>query len=135
MPAELSRTQPIRVVVADDQQLFTDALCLYLQREPQIEVVATAADGDEAVFAALLNGADIVVMDLGMPGVDGLEATRRLAALRPTTRVIVITGRTSDEAESDALLAGAAGFLTKGGDFEADALIAAILRLAPAAHH
>jgi DNA-binding NarL/FixJ family response regulator len=135
VPADLFGARPIRVVIADDERLFADALCLYLQREPQIEVVATAADGDEAVDAALLNDADIVVMDLGMPPVDGLEPTRRLLTLRPSAHVIVLTGRTSDEAEGEALLAGAAGFLTKGGDVEADALIAAILRLAPARHH
>ena len=123
--------RPIRVVVADDERIFADALRLFLEREPRIHVVATAGDGNEAVDMALLNDAQVVVMDIGMPVVDGLEATRRLLTLRPSTRVIVVTGHMSDEAERDARLAGAAGFLTKGGVAEAEALIDAILRLAP----
>lgn len=123
--------RPIRVVVADDERIFADALRLFLEREPRIHVVGTAADGNEAVDMAMLNEAEVVVMDIGMPVVDGLEATRRLLVLRPSARVIVLTGRASDEAEHDARLAGAAGFLTKGGVAEAEALIDAILHLAP----
>ena len=121
----------IRVVVADDERIFADALSMFLEREPRIHVVGTAADGNEAVDVAMLNDAEVVVMDIGMPVVDGLEATRRLHVLRPSARVIVVTGRASDEAEQDARLAGAAGFLTKGGVDEAEALIDAILALAP----
>jgi DNA-binding NarL/FixJ family response regulator len=104
---------PIRVVVADDQRAVRESLATVLDLEPDITVVGTAADGDEAVTAAVAAGADVVLMDLRMPGVDGVAATRRLAGELPSARVVVLTTYTDDASVADALRAGAIGYLTK----------------------
>jgi len=104
---------PIRVVIVDDHQMFLDALRSMLTLEDDIEVVGTMREpravGDIAIDA------DVVLMDLLLPGTDGLELTRQVRATRPAQQVIVISGRSDDGAEREALDAGAAAFLLKGG--------------------
>ncbi len=106
-------SEPIRVVVADDQRAIREALAMVLDNENDISVVGQAADGNEAVTMAASQGAQVVLMDLRMPGTDGVEATRRLSNQHPEIKVVVLTTYADDESISDALAAGAAGYLTK----------------------
>ncbi|MEO7071326.1 MAG: response regulator transcription factor [Nostocoides sp.] len=103
----------IRVVVVDDQELVRAGFRLLLERVPDIEVVAEADDGASAVSAVSRRRPDVVLMDIRMPQVDGLTATRRLLALAPATRVIILTTFDADDYVYDALRAGASGFLLK----------------------
>jgi len=103
----------IRVVVADDQRAIREALALVLDNESDIRVVGQAADGDEAVKLASDQGAQVVLMDLRMPGTDGVEATRILSGQHPEIKVVVLTTYADDESISKALVAGAIGYLTK----------------------
>jgi DNA-binding NarL/FixJ family response regulator len=114
------------VLVVDDQQLFADALRMFLEREHRIEVVGTAANGQEAIDLALSRVADVVLMDLFMPRMDGLEATKRLHEVRPEAHVIVLSGLGADEVEEQAREAGADGYLQKGAIHEriVDAILA-----------
>jgi len=107
---------PIRVVVADDQTLVREGLVTLLRLTPGIDVVGTAGDGAEAVRVAESTRPDIVLMDLRMPRTDGVEATRRIAASLPETRVIVLTTYADDASVFAALEAGARGYLTKDAD-------------------
>lgn len=128
---ETSAQPPIRVLLVDDQPIFAEALRLFLDRDARIEIVGIAGDGGEAVELADRRDAQVVVMDLGLPGADGIETTRRLRVRRPETAVIVLTGRSSDEAEADARSAGAVGFVTKGGIAETEELLEQIVALDP----
>jgi DNA-binding NarL/FixJ family response regulator len=107
---------PIRVVVADDQTLVREGLVTLLRLSPGIEVVGSAGDGEAAVEIAQRERADIVLMDLRMPRLDGVEATRRIVATLPGTRVIVLTTYADDQSVFAALQAGARGYLTKDAD-------------------
>jgi DNA-binding NarL/FixJ family response regulator len=106
------------VLVVDDQKLFADALALFLAHENRVEVVGTAASGQEAIDRALDNAADVVLMDLFMPRMDGLEATKRLRSIRPETHVIVLSGLGDDDVAEQAREAGADGYLQKGNVHE-----------------
>ena len=112
----------LRVVVADDQRAVREALAIVLDAEPGLEVVGLAADGDEAVELAHRFSPDVVLMDLRMPNVDGVTATRRLAGELPTVRVVVLTTFADDSSILAALEAGATGFLTKDAGREQIAL-------------
>ena len=103
----------IRVVVADDQPAVRAGLVLVLRTAEDIEVVGEAADGEEAVELCRRLRPDVVVMDLRMPGVDGITATSRILADRPATRVMVLTTFGDDDHLYPALTAGACGFLLK----------------------
>jgi DNA-binding NarL/FixJ family response regulator len=104
----------ISVLIADDQELIRDGLASILHGQPGIDVVGTAADGAEAVRAARELRPDITLMDVRMPGTDGIEATRQLLAdENPPTRVVVLTTFDQDDFVVDALQAGASGFLLK----------------------
>jgi DNA-binding NarL/FixJ family response regulator len=105
----------ISVLLADDQALLRAGFRALLNAEPDIRVVAEAADGVEAVRQAQLTRPDVVLMDIRMPGVDGLEATRRIAAdpALAETRVIILTTFELDEYVFEALRVGASGFLVK----------------------
>lgn len=111
----------IRIVIADDHELVRTGFRKILESEPDLEVVAEASDGGEAVEAALLYRPDVVLMDVRMPRLDGIEAARALSA---TTRVLMVTTFDLDEYVFDAIRAGASGFLLK--DTPAEELIRAI---------
>jgi NarL family two-component system response regulator LiaR len=119
---------PVRVLVVDDHELFADALTLYLTRDQRIRVVGVASSGQEAIDLALAQDADVVLMDIFMRGMDGLEATKRLRSIRPETHVIALTGLTGDEVGTEALDAGAEGHLQKGSVH--DHVVDAVLRVA-----
>lgn len=104
---------PITVVVADDQRIIREGLATILGTMDGIRVVAAAEDGTEALALTLQHEARVVLMDLHMPGVDGIEATRRLHEQRPDTAVVVLTTYTDDDSILAALEAGAIGYLTK----------------------
>jgi DNA-binding NarL/FixJ family response regulator len=103
----------IRVLIADDQALFREGLRTLLGAHADLEVVAEAANGEEAVLMAGTSRPDVVLMDLRMPVLDGVAATRRLTAARATCRVIALTTFDDDESVFDALRAGAVGYLLK----------------------
>jgi DNA-binding NarL/FixJ family response regulator len=103
----------IRVVVADDQALVRGGFRLILDAQPDIEVIGEAADGVEALERARALRPDVVLMDIRMPALDGLEATRRLLADVDPPRVLMLTTFDLDEYVYDALRAGASGFLLK----------------------
>lgn len=105
---------PLRVVVADDHAMVREGLRAVLGAHPGAELVATAANGAEAVAAVAEQRPDVVVMDLGMPEMDGIEATRRILALDPDVAVLVLTMYEQDERVAAALDAGARGYLLKG---------------------
>jgi DNA-binding NarL/FixJ family response regulator len=101
------------VVVVDDQALVRVGLVKILDAEPDVEVAGEAADGEDAVAAAARIRPDVVLMDIRMPGMDGIEATRRIVAEHPATRVLVLTTFDVDEYAFAALRSGASGFLLK----------------------
>jgi DNA-binding NarL/FixJ family response regulator len=105
--------KPIRVLAADDQRVIREGLALLLGLLPGVEVVGTAADGEQAVTMATALQPDVVLMDLRMPRCDGVEATRRLRGQAPQVKVIVLTTYANDRSVIDALQAGARGYLTK----------------------
>ncbi|HTW14859.1 MAG TPA: response regulator transcription factor [Nocardioides sp.] len=105
---------PVRVLIADDHPVFRDGLASLLGTQPAVAVVATAADGAEAVALALEHRPDVVVMDLQMPEMNGIEATRRLGVELPETRVLVFTMGEEDGTVLAAMRAGARGYLVKG---------------------
>jgi DNA-binding NarL/FixJ family response regulator len=106
-------SQPIRVLIADDQRVVREGLALLLGLLPEVEVVGSATDGDEAVALAADLLPDVVLMDLRMPRCDGVEATRLLRERVPTTKIVVLTTYADDRSVIDALRAGARGYLTK----------------------
>lgn len=103
----------IRVIVADDQAIIRDGLVTVLGLLPDIEVVGEASDGEQAVALAVAQRPDVALMDLRMPGVDGVSATERIARDAPGTAVLVLTTYADDESILSALRAGARGYLTK----------------------
>jgi DNA-binding NarL/FixJ family response regulator len=114
----------IRVVIADDQALVRDGMRMMLTVEPDIEVVGEAGDGREAVEVVRHTAPDVVLMDVRMPELDGIEATRRLVAAASPSRVLVLTTFDLDEYVYAAMLAGASGFLLK--DARREQLVAAV---------
>jgi len=103
----------IRVVVADDQTAVREGLVVLLDMLDDVEVVAAAANGEEAVRLVAERGADVVLMDLRMPRLDGVSATRRVRTEHPSTQVVVLTTYAEDADILAALGAGALGYLTK----------------------
>jgi DNA-binding NarL/FixJ family response regulator len=108
----------IRLLLADDHAVVRDGLCRLLDGAEDLEVVGAAVDGEDAVRMADEVEPDVVLMDLEMPRLDGIEATRRLAATRPNTRVVVLTSFSDRERILDALDAGAVGYLLKDAEPE-----------------
>jgi len=117
-----------RVVLADDQRIVREGLALVLGLLPGVDLVGTAENGEEAVALAASVRPDVVLMDLRMPGVDGVEATRRIRAEQPMVEVIVLTTYADDESIFAALRAGARGYLTK--DARSEEIGTAIARVA-----
>jgi DNA-binding NarL/FixJ family response regulator len=108
--------EPIRILVADDHAGFRSGLAALLGTQPGLALVGEAATGDEAVATALRLQPDVVLMDLNMPGLDGIAATRRIVDTSPHIAVLVLTMADNDAAVFDALRAGARGYLLKGAD-------------------
>src|SRR4051812_28667187 len=107
---------PVRVLLADDHVIVRDGLARLLEGAEGIEVVGTAGNGEEAVAATLELGPDVVLMDLAMPVLDGVGATRRISAEAPGTRVVVLTSFSDNTRVLDALDAGARGYVLKDAD-------------------
>jgi len=118
----------IRIVIADDQGMVRAGFRSLLEGEPDIEVVGEAADGEQAIAGVRRLQPDVVLMDIRMPALDGLEATRRLVAEGEAARILVLTTFDLDEYVFDALRAGASGFLLK--DATAEELLSAVRLLA-----
>ncbi|WP_296665290.1 response regulator transcription factor [Demequina sp.] len=114
----------IRVALIDDQAMVRVGLRMILESEDDIEVVAEATSGLDAVRIVAHHSPDVVLMDVRMPGMDGLAATREVLAAHPTARVVILTTFDDDEYVYEALRAGASGFLLKS--VEGDALVAAV---------
>lgn len=114
----------IRILIADDQALVRTGFGVILAAEDDLDVVGEASDGREAVQAAAILRPDVVVMDIRMPNLDGIEATRRIASGQASPRVLVLTTFDLDEYVYEALRAGASGFLLK--DAGADELLHAV---------
>jgi DNA-binding NarL/FixJ family response regulator len=118
----------VRVLVVDDHRLFTQALEAILATDERIEVVGRAHDGQQAVALARLLEPRVILMDISMPLLDGIEATRQIRRERPDTNVLMLTGSNSSADVDRARRAGAAGYVTKDG--VAAELIDAILDVA-----
>jgi DNA-binding NarL/FixJ family response regulator len=103
----------ISVLIADDQELVRSGFKLMLDVEPDIAVIAEAADGADAVEQARAHRPDVILMDIRMPRLDGIEATRCITSESPTSQVLILTTYDADEYLHDAIRAGAAGFLLK----------------------
>ena len=119
---------PIRVLIADDHRLFAEALEAILAAEPEIEVVGLARDGEQAVEQSLALKPDVILMDIAMPVVDGVEATKQIRKKLKRACVLMLTGSNSLSDVARAREAGAAGYVTK--DKIAAQLIDAIRELA-----
>ena len=107
---------PLRIIVADDQASVREGLVLLLNGLPDIEVVGAAADGEQAVELVAAHQPDAILLDLHMPVLDGIGATRRLSAEHPGVAVVVLTTYADDGSVLDALRAGARSYLTKDAD-------------------
>ncbi|HWZ89501.1 MAG TPA: response regulator transcription factor [Polyangiaceae bacterium] len=119
---------PIRVLIVDDQALFREALRTLLSMRSELEVVGEAGDGWQALTVAAETRPDVVLMDMKMPGLDGVGAIRRLRVQSPEVKVVVLTTFDDDELVFEGLRAGAAGYLLK--DASAERLLEAILAVA-----
>ena len=106
----------IRVLIADDHVVVRRGLEQLIDAEDDMQVIGTAADGAEAHASVLSLGPDVVLMDLSMPGVDGIEATRRIVADAPDVHVVVLTSFVDQTRILDALSAGAVGYILKDAD-------------------
>ena len=119
----------VRVLIADDHRLFAEALRAILGSDARIDVVGLAASGDEAVEKAKELEPDVVLMDINMPGLNGVEATREIRATQKNVQVLMVTGSDASQDLEAARTAGAAGYVTK--DRIAAELIGAILDTKP----
>lgn len=117
--------QPIRVLVVDDHRIFTHALTAVLEQDGRFEVVGTASTGREAIRLAKDGRADVVLMDMSMPVLDGPAATRKLRSLAQAPCVIALSGHTDGLSRAAALEAGASAFVNKSEAF--DELVETIL--------
>ncbi len=111
-------TRPIRLLVVDDHRIVREGLALIVEREPDIEVAGTAATGEEAVAAYLAERPDVVLMDLQLPAMSGVDATRAIRKADPAARIVVLTMYGGDEDIHRALAAGASTYLLKGSQSE-----------------
>jgi len=118
-----------RVLLVDDHELFAESARTTLGADERVDIVGTARDGREAVELAERLAPDLVLMDIGLPGVDGIEATRAIHACCPSARIVMLTGRTGRADEEGAERAGAIGYLHKdelGSPHLVDSLLALV---------
>ena len=115
---EPSTPGPIRIVLADDHPVFRDGLRALIDRSADLELVGEAATGPDAVAAAVATKPSVVLMDIRMPGMTGIEATRQILQAQPDTRILVLTMSEDDESLFAAMRAGARGYLPKDADSE-----------------
>ena len=108
--------EKIRILIADDHPLFRDGLRALLNSVPDMEVVGEAKSGDEAIGMAAQLQPEIILMDINMPGVNGIEATRRVVQTSPHIGVLVVTMFEDDDSVFSAMRAGARGYMLKGAD-------------------
>jgi DNA-binding NarL/FixJ family response regulator len=125
--AAVNKSSKIRVLIADDHRLFTQALEAILDTDQRLEVAGHAADGAEAVQLALSLDPDVILMDIAMPNMDGFQATKQIRKQRPHARILMLTGSNSRSDVDRARAAGAAGYVTK--DRIAAELIDAIIEV------
>jgi DNA-binding NarL/FixJ family response regulator len=125
--------QPIRIVIADDHVVVRQSIKVMLEMEPEFLVVAEASDGNQAIELTREFGPDLVLMDIRMAGMDGVEATRILRQEHPEVGILVLTGFGDDKVLLEAVEAGAQGFLLK--DAGAEEVKAAILRVVAGESH
>jgi DNA-binding NarL/FixJ family response regulator len=111
-------TEAIHILIADDHTLFRDGLRALLHSLPEVEVVGEAASGGEAVAQAEALQPDVVLMDIQMPGINGIEATRQIVRTSPHIGVVVVTMFEDDDSVFAAMRAGARGYVLKGADQE-----------------
>ncbi|MFZ2501744.1 MAG: response regulator transcription factor [Nocardioides sp.] len=120
----MNTKQPVRVVIVDDHQLVRSGVRVLLNSDPDLEVVGEGANGREGIAAAVDGRADVVLMDLSMPEMDGVEATAALVTARPEAKVLVLTSFSEAAHVRAALAAGATGYVLK--DAEPTELLAAV---------
>jgi len=120
-----STTTIVRVLIADDQTLFRVGLARLLEEDPRVQIVGQAGDGAEAVKLAGSLKPDVVLMDLKMPNLDGIEATRQIAASHPSVKVLLLTTFEADNHVIQALKAGASGYILK--DSKPDSIVSSLL--------
>jgi DNA-binding NarL/FixJ family response regulator len=122
----LSSTSPtVRVLIADDQTLFRVGLARLLEEDPRVDIVGQAGDGVEAVKLAGTLRPDVVLMDLKMPNLDGIEATRQISSSHPDVKVLLLTTFEADNHVIQALKAGAKGYILK--DSKPDSIVSSLL--------
>lgn len=112
------RTQSVRLLLADDHAILRKSLRMLLEQSPNLTVVADCKDGREAVMEAARLRPEIVLMDIGMPGLNGIEAIKRIKQDTPTTRIIVVSGYGDRDRLRQAVAAGASGFVVKRSDLD-----------------
>src|SRR5258708_38810617 len=106
--------EPIRILIADDHPLFRDGLRALLESVPDMQVIGEAMTGNEVVVQATSLQPDVILMDIKMPGLNGIEATRRILQTSPHIRILILTMFEDDESVFAAVRAGARGYLLKG---------------------
>jgi pilus assembly protein CpaE len=114
-PEQLWQPARLRALIADDSELYAEAIALTLELEPGIEIVGHARDGQEALDLALSLRPDVVLMDLDMPVLDGIEATKAVLQQLPATRVVMVTASAEEDDRRRAEAAGVAAYVRKGG--------------------
>ena len=108
--------RPIRVLVVDDHAVIRQGLRMLLESRPEIEVAGDCENGREALLAVERTRPDVVLMDVVMPGLNGIEATRQIRKASPSTRVVILTGFVDDEQITASMRSGASGYLVKNSD-------------------
>jgi len=109
-------TEPVRVLIADDHTLFREGLIAILSAAEETEIAGEAADGEEAISKANSLHPDVILMDIMMPGVNGIEATERILKINPGIGIIILTMLEDDDSVFAAMCAGARGYILKGAD-------------------